>query len=143
MDIQKELRGVVAALAGLVLTGREVEVRFKEPPLDNVRGLAFRDGSKGVVFISPYLDDSQTLRTLLHEISHIRQDFDVLQDVSKAEKLAGLYLSEVKIIPSHREQMSKALAGKWISKAEELKPGGSWMEKLSALTVYYSKKQIP
>lgn len=140
MDIQKELRQLTACLAGLVLTGREVSFRFEVPPLDNTRGLAFRDGfSKAVIYVDPDLDDQQTFRTICHEIAHVKHDFDVMMDVKNAGELLGRYNSEVNILPSHRENMCKAQEGKWIYLAEELKPGGSCIEKLSALAKYYSK----
>jgi len=135
MDKLRKLSSLVA----FVLTGGHVvEFQFlDELPLDNVRGLAFRDGPNGVVMVDRYLSDEQTFKTILHEISHCKRDWSVLMDVRHVDRLHGRYLSEVPVIPKERHERSYDLTHEWLAVADKLAPDGDCVAKLSSLGRYY------
>ena len=136
----KELSKLAALVAFVLTGGRVIEFRFvDELPLDKVRGLAFRDGPNAVVMVDRYLGDEQKFKTIIHEIAHCRQDWNVLMDVKNAGKLSGRYLSEVNMIPKERHQRSYELTREWLAMGDKLAPGGNCSAKLAALGIFYLK----
>jgi len=140
--IQPELRKLACHLAGLRLTKRSCEFKFEKPPLQDVRGVAFRDGpDSAVVYIKPDLPDRQMLKTILHELGHIKQHHSTMMHVRDTKTLEGRFVSETNRQPWYRENMADAQAQKWLDRADELKPGGNYLQKLMALVSYYSRKK--
>jgi len=132
--VYPEARKLIFNYAGWRLTGKSVDFKFIDPPLDGCNGLAFRDGPNGaVVYISPDLSDDGMLRVALHELAHIRHDHGQLMDVKNAGTVVGRYRSELRMMPPSGENLAKGQAAKWLDLCEQLAPGGNSLSKLTAL----------
>jgi len=60
------------------LSGRPCEVRFRPPAMNGTMGCAMKSAGVGIIDIDPSWPVVEVYKALLHEISHIRNDWDIL-----------------------------------------------------------------
>ena len=127
---------LAAELAGLALTGREVQVVFQKP-MSGARGMVFRKGEKAVIFIDRNLQEEQVFRTLLHELSHVSRHFHLVETYKG--KPSGS-LSDVpveRLMPEVHEVEAESLSFRWYETAVKLSPEGNFILWCLALTKEY------
>ena len=135
--IYKQIRGVISELTALLLTGRPCEVEYRPPYLAGARGMAARDGFRGVIHIDPDLEPEQMLKTFLHELAHIALDFDKLaRNGDHKQDPGAVALADIprdKRLPAEHELAAEEWAQKWVDIAEKLEPRNDYNLRLLAL----------
>jgi hypothetical protein len=61
------------------LAGRPVTIRMRKPAYRGFDGCAYRVGNQAYIDLDPGLADGYAFHALLHEIGHIKADFEALE----------------------------------------------------------------
>lgn len=115
----ENLLGQVAAH----LAGRPVKVRWRDPVLSHALGSAYKtvDG-QAVVDICPGLSDETALEIILHELAHVRLDWQDIQPANFHALPPGSQAFEAKTRQENRQHPREAAANhqaaKWLDFAE-------------------------
>ena len=119
------------------LTGRPVEIQWRQPYCDDFLGLAARDGNGGAIIqVAPDLDPDTKLKVFLHECAHVR-DYKHLGSSKNHEQPPGShYLPDRKgylQINQDRENAVDSMAAYWLHFAELGAKSKTVISKLTSL----------
>jgi len=135
--IYKQIRGVISEVVAVLLTGRPCEVEYRPPYLAGARGMAARDGFRGVIHIDPDLEPEQMLKTFLHELAHIALDFDKLaRNGDHKQDPGAVALAAIpsgKRLPAEHELAAEEWAAKWYDLTVQIEPSSDYNRRLLAL----------
>lgn len=119
---------------GRTLTGKPVQVRFRQPAYKDARGTACRRGRTAVLDIKPGLNSETFLDTLLKEIAHVKTlwgswTISVPDFEPGSLRLPAIYKTSPE--NSFIENEAERLAGEWFQFANEYADNysGSWLAK--------------
>lgn len=123
------------------LSGRSVHVAFRKPALKGARGVAFRlPSGQAVIHVSNELDEEDTLKVFLHEVSHVKIHYDVLSSSQalNAEPETVVWTSRKaehdKVHQAQaKEDEVKAQVQKWLTHLQVIAPGKRLEDRLNAL----------
>jgi len=138
-DLYPALRKITSELFALRVTGRPVEFRFEKPSMIGVRGLAFRSGEGAVIYVNPSPDETQVLKTALHEIGHVATHHGEMMDISDEWQLAGKTIPEVNTVPEKLERTVESRGDEWYRRSVELEPFGDYVQRMNALIRDYRR----